>query len=82
MATSIVNNIPVEVCRALQMRAAAHGHSTEMEIRNLLQNGVKAEQRLRMGDAMAAIGHRFDLKDQDLAVFEGDKTPAEPMGFE
>ena len=82
MATLTIRNVPAEVHRALQMRAAAHGHNIETEIRNILENCVKSEQRLRMGDALAAIGHRVGLEDQDLVAFERDRSPAEPVGFE
>ena len=82
MGTLTVRNVPPEVHRALRVRAAAHGRSTEAEIRVILENCVKPEQRLRMGDAPVAIGRDAGLKDKDFAVFEGAKTPAEPMGFE
>ena len=82
MAILTIRNVPVEVHRALRVRAAAHGRSTEAEIRDILENCVKPQQRLRMGDALAAIGRDAGLKDRDFAVFERAKTPAEPMGFE
>ena len=82
MAILTIRNVPAEVHRALRVRAAAHGRSTEAEIRDILENSVKPEQRLRMGDALAAIGQRAGLKDKDFVVFERDRTPAEPMGFE
>ena len=82
MATLPIRNVPAEVHRALQMRAAAHGHSIETEIRHILENYVKSEQRLRMGNALAAIGQCAGLEDKDFVVFEIDSTPAEPMGFE
>jgi plasmid stability protein len=71
-----------EVHRALRVRAAMHGRSTEAEIREILAQAVKPEQRIRMGDALAKIGCRVGLTDQDLEVFEHDKAPAEPMKFE
>ena len=82
MAILTIRNVPAEVHRALRVRAAAHGRSTEAEIRDILEICVKPEQRLRMGDALAAIGQRAGLKDKDFVVFERDRTPAEPMGFE
>lgn len=82
MAILTVRNVPDEVHRALRVRAAAHGRSTEAEVRDILENCVKPEQRLRMGDALAAIGRHAGLKDKDFAGFERPKTPAEPMGFE
>ena len=82
MAILTIRNVPAEVHRALRVRAAAHGRSTEAEIRDILENCVKPEQRLRMGDALAALGQRAGLKNRDFLVFERDGTPAEPMGFE
>jgi plasmid stability protein len=82
MAMLTVRNLPDEVHRALRMLAASHGRSTEAEVRNILELAVKPEKRLRMGDALAAIGRRAGLTDQDAAIFERDKTPAEPMRFE
>ncbi|MFP3756549.1 Antitoxin FitA [compost metagenome] len=79
-----VRNVPDEVHRALRMRAAEHGRSTEAEVREILERAVKSEQRVRMGDALAALGQRAGLTNDDFAVFDTqrDKAPAEPMKFE
>lgn len=79
-----VRNVPDEVHRALRMRAAMHGHSTEAEVREILKAAVKSEQRVHMGDALAELGSRLGLTNEDFAVFEEarDKAPAEPMRFE
>lgn len=82
MAVLTIRNVSAEVHRALRVRAAAHGRSTEAEVRDILENCVKPEQRLRMGDALAAMGRRAGLTDEDFVIFQHDKTPAEPMGFE
>ncbi|SCX31439.1 MULTISPECIES: FitA-like ribbon-helix-helix domain-containing protein [Agrobacterium] len=82
MASVTVRNLPDEVHRALRVRAASHGRSTEAEIRDILEAVVKPEKRIRMGDALAAIGREVGLTDEDMAYFELDKTPAEPMSFE
>ena len=81
MAVLTVRNVPDEVHRALRMRAAAHSRSTEAEIRDILENSVKPEQRLRMGDALAALGRRAGLTAQDFEALERQQLPAEPMGF-
>jgi antitoxin FitA len=47
-----VRNVPEEVHRALRVRAAMHGRSTEAEVRVILESAVKPEQRIRMGDAL------------------------------
>ena len=82
MPAITVRNVPDEVHRASRVRAAMRGRSTEAEIREILEQAVKPEQRIRMGDALAEIGRRVGLADQDLEVFERDKTPAEPIKFE
>lgn len=84
MATMTVRNLPDEVHRALRVRAASHGRSTEAEVRAILADAVKPEKRVRMGDALADLGRRLALTKEDFAVFEQvrDKTPAEPLRFE
>ena len=81
MADITLQNLPNEVYRALCIRAAMHGRSTEAEIRDILTAAVKPAHRVRMGDELAALGRRTELGDDDLA-FEQDKTPADPMSFE
>jgi plasmid stability protein len=82
MAVLTVRNIPEEVHRALKLRAAQHGRSTEAEIREILEQVVKPQERLRMGSHLAAIGRRHGLQDEDANLFERDRTPAKPMSFE
>jgi len=84
MAILTVRNVPDEVHRALRVRAAMHGRSTEAEVREILESAVKPEQRVRMGDALAELGRRLGLTNDDFAVFDEarDKTPAQPMRFE
>jgi len=84
MATVTVRNLPDEVHRALRMRAAMHGRSTEAEIRDILETTVRPPERLRLGTALAELGRRVGLTDEDIAAFEQgrDKTPAEPVRFE
>lgn len=84
MASITVRNVPDEVHRALRVRAAQHGRSVEAEIRDILEQAVKPETRVRMGGALAALGRKIGLTNEDFAVIEQgrDKTPAEPMRFE
>lgn len=51
-----VRNLPEEVHRALRVRAAQHGRSTEAEVRAILAAVVKPAVRVRLGDALAALG--------------------------
>ena len=82
MPAVIIRNLPEETHRALKVRAAEHGRSTEAEIREILEAAVKPEQRIRMGEALAEIGRRLGLTDEEMSCFEHDKTPAEPISFE
>jgi plasmid stability protein len=84
MAMLTIRNLPEEVRRALRMRAAQHGRSTEAEVRSILEEVVKPQGRVKLGSLLTEIGRRADLTDEDLAVFERvrDKTPEEPVLFE
>jgi plasmid stability protein len=79
-----VRNLPDDVHRALRVQAALHGRSTEAEVREILASAVKPEARMRVGDALAALGRKIGLKNEDFEVFDQvrDKTPAEPQRFE
>jgi plasmid stability protein len=76
--------VPDDVHRALRVRAARHGRSTEAEVREILAAVVKPEKRVRVGEALAAIGRKIGLTNEDFAVFESvsDKTPAKPLSFD
>ena len=84
MPSITVRNVPDDVHRALRVRAARHGRSAEAEIRDILEQAVKPERRVRMGDALASLGRKLKLTDEDLAAIEQvrDTTPAEPLRFE
>ena len=84
MAMLTVRNLPDDVHRALRMQAAQHGHSTEAEVREILATAVKPETRVRLGDALAALGRKIGLTNEDFEVFDrvSDKTPAVPLKFE
>lgn len=84
VAILTVRNLPDEVHRALRIRAARHGRSTEAEVREILESTVKPEKRVRMGDALATLGHQVGLTNKDFAIFEKtcNNTPAEPLRFE
>ena len=84
MAMLTVRNLPDDVHRALRVRAAHHGHSTEAEVREILAIAVKPEARVRMGEALAALGRTISLRSEDFEVVDQvrDKTPAQPLSFE
>jgi plasmid stability protein len=84
MASITVRNLPDEVHRALRVRAARHGRSAEAEIRDILERAVKPANRVRLGDALAALGRKVGLTAEDIATINQirDRSPAEPMTFE
>ena len=79
MPALTVRNLPDEVHRALRVRAANHGRSTEAEVRNILEAAVKPERRVKLGSMLAEIGR--ELGGIDLETVR-DKAPAEPLRFE
>ncbi len=88
MAILTVRNVPDEVHRALRLRAAEHGHSTEAEVRQILAMAVKPAQRVRMGGAMAAIARSAGVTALDVSALQitlddaARRKPAEPMSLE
>lgn len=84
MAMLTVRNLPDDVHRALRVLAAQHGRSTEAEVREILAAAVKPETRVRLGDALAALGRKVGLASEDFELFTQvqDKTPDEPLRFE
>ena len=79
MASVTVRNLPDETHRALWVRAATNGRSTEAEIRVILENAVRPEIRIKLGTLLAEIGREVGGIDLEI---ERDRTPAEPMSFE
>lgn len=84
MAMLTVRNLPDTVHRALRVRAARHGRSTEAEVRAILEDAVKPEGRMKLGSLLVAIGQETRLSEDEYAGFEQarDKTPAEPVDLE
>jgi antitoxin FitA len=86
MPAITVRNLSVETHRALKLRAAQHGRSTEAEIRDILEKAAKPEGRIQLGSLLAEIGREARLTDEEWAIFEAvlerDKTPVEPIGFD
>jgi plasmid stability protein len=84
VASVTIRNVPDDVHRALRVRAAQHGRSTEAEIRDILEKAAKPEGRVKLGSLLAKIGRDAGLSAEDAEGFDQvrDKTPAEPMTFE
>ncbi len=79
MASVTVRNLPDETHRALRVRAAMHGLSTEAEIRAILENAVRPEGRIKLGSLLAEIGSEVGGVDLEI---ERDRTPAGPVSLE
>jgi len=84
MPAVTIRNLSEETHRALKVRAAHHGRSTESEIREILERAVRPVGRIKLGSLLAAIGREAGLTSQDVDALQHfrDKTPAEPMRFE
>ncbi|AOU99717.1 plasmid stabilization protein [Acidihalobacter yilgarnensis] len=84
MSSITVRNVPEEVRRALRVRAAQHGRSAEAEIREILEQAVKPEGRVKLGSLLAGIGREARLSDSEFAIIEQvrDQTPAQILSFE
>lgn len=84
MAMLTVRNLPDDVHRALRLLAVQHGRSTEAEVREILALAVKPQERVRLGDALAAQSRQIGLTNEDFEIFQqvSDKTPAEPTRLE
>ena len=79
MSAVTIRNLPAETHRALKLRAATHGRSTEAEIRAILEEVVRPPERLKLGSALAALRQRFGGVELDITR---DPAPIEPAAFE
>lgn len=84
MAAVTIRNLSDETHRALKVRAAHHGRSTEAEIRDILEAAVRPADRVRLGSAVARLSREAGLTNADFDALEQarDRKPAEPMSFE
>ena len=83
MAVLTVRNLPDEVHRALRVRAALRGRSTEAEVRAILAETVLPEGRVGLGSLLTAAGRRAGLTEEELAVFSHrETTPGHPVDLE
>jgi antitoxin FitA len=79
MAAVTVRNLPEETHRALKIRAAQNGRSTEAEIRHILQESVAPKPKLKIGSELAAFGRRYGGIEIE---YKRDRRPIEPAKFE
>lgn len=67
MPNLTVRNLPEETHRALRVRAARHGRSTEAEVRIILEETVRPAKRLKIGSEIHRIAGEMGYMD-DLEV--------------
>jgi antitoxin FitA len=78
MAAVTVRNLPEKTHRALKLRAARNGRSTEAEIRIILEESVAPKPKLKIGSELAAFGRRYGGIELNI---KRDPRPAEPADF-
>ncbi len=79
MSSITVRNLPEETHRALRVRAATAGRSTEAEVRAILDNAVRPDGRIKLGSLLAEIGQQAGGVDLDIVR---DQSPTAPLSFE
>ena len=83
MAMLTVRNLPDEVHRALRVRAALRGRSTEAEVRAILEETVLPEGRVGLGSLLAAVGRRAGLTEEESVNFaQRHSAPGQPVDLE
>ena len=65
MASISVRTLPDETYRALKLRAAMAGRSTEAEIRLILNQAIQPEQTVKLGSLLTQIGQEIGGVDLD-----------------
>jgi plasmid stability protein len=78
MPAVTVRNLTEETHRALKLRASRNGRSTEAEIREILEQAVQPESRLKVGTELAKLGKRFGGVELDIGR---DPAPTRPAKF-
>lgn len=84
MSAVTIRNLPEETHRALRVRAAINGRSTEAEIRAILEDAVRPEGRVKLGSLLSGIARQAGVENEDVDALERarDKSPADPLRFE
>lgn len=88
MPAVTIRNLSEEAHRALKIRAAHHGRSTEAEMRDILEGAVRPANRVRIGSALSRLSRDAGLTNADFEALDQaldqarDRKPAEPLGFE
>jgi antitoxin FitA len=64
MPNLTVRNVSEETHRALRIRAARHGRSTEAEVRVILEESVRPPKRLKIGSEIHRIAREIGGMDE------------------
>jgi plasmid stability protein len=79
MAAVTIRGLSDEAHRALRVRAAQHGRSTEAEIRHILEEAALPKERVLLGTLLADIGRRYGGVELDITR---DQSTTDPAMFE
>lgn len=81
MPAVTIRNLSEETHRALKQRAALRRHSTEAEIRAVLDEAVRPRGRLLLGTALAGLAVAAGLTNADVEALSdaADAAPALPL---
>ena len=79
MASVTIRNLSDETHRALRVRAATHGRSTEAEIRDILDQATRPPERVKLGSLLAQIGREAGGVELNI---ERNQSPTKPISFE
>jgi len=75
----VVRKLDDDVKQRLQRRAAKHGRSMEDEVRDILRDAVKDDDRhaVGLGTEIAALFADIGFEDREIPRLHGDIKPAE-----
>jgi plasmid stability protein len=85
MAQILVRNVEDRIKGRLQRRAKRHGRSMEEEVREILRDALKAEERQTVGFGTASVAL---FSGQGIGLAEGEEIrelrgfPVKPISFE
>jgi plasmid stability protein len=79
MPAVTVRNIPDATHRAIKQRARLRGISAEAEIRSILEEAVRPQERVKLGTALYEWSRSFGGVDLDI---QRDPTPTDTPDFE
>ena len=79
MSSLTVRNLPDEVHRALRLRAARNGRSTEAEVREILAQSVRPSDRVCLGTELRRYAEKIGGVELEV---KRDPSPIESAVFE